>query len=414
YWLHMENILPHKLSDFIRDYMQGIFRCSYPVASEANYKKLYGIFKNNFKGKNSQSLLQELSGYSDIYKYVISDSSCGNENIDKQLSDLRKIKVTTSYSFVMMLMSEREQKKFTDVDIIDILEAFNIYCLRRRIMGLTSGENKVFPTLVNQIKDLEQADDKKLKMFEILSKQESMLRLPNDIELTRYMETMNFSNFQYCKFILSLIEEKLTKNRPDLTDKKLQLEHIMPQKLNEKWKIDLGSNYDNIHQTYVNTIGNLTLIRHNQELGQKPFIEKKDIYENHAGLQIARTKITDKESWNEDSIKERTNWMIEFLLEEVLPIPDQMRKVNNFNVKNIKGLSFQSLQLIGLDINFIYDPTITAHVINDKEVEFEGTKWKLSPLTREIQTRRGAVNKSGAYQGAQYWEYDGIKLADII
>ena len=29
---------------------------------------------------------------------------------------------------------------------------------------------------------------------------------------------------------------ELTKNRPDLTDKRLQLEHIMPQKLNEKWK----------------------------------------------------------------------------------------------------------------------------------------------------------------------------------
>lgn len=314
----------------------------------------------------------------------------------------------------MILMSEREHKKFTDEDIIDILDAFNIYCLRRRIIGLTGAENKVFPALVNQIDVLKEAEDKKLKMFEILSKQESMLRLPNDIELTRHMEAMNFSNFQYCKFILSLIEEKLTKNRPDLSDKKLQLEHIMPQKLNNKWEIDLGPDYDNIHQTYVNTIGNLTLIRHNQELGQKPFTEKKVIYENHAGLQIARTKITDKNNWNADSIRERTNWMIKFLLQEVLSIPDQMRKVNNFNVKNTKGLSFQNLQLIGLDINFINDSTITAHVINDKEVEFEGAKWKLSPLTREIQTRRGTVNKSGSYQGAQYWEYDGIKLADII
>ena len=53
-------------------------------------------------------------------------------------------------------------------------------------------------------------------------------------------------------------------------------------------------------------------------------------------------------------------------------------------------------------------------MVSDKEVEFEGENWKLSPLTREIQTRKGTVNESGAYQGAQYWEYDGIKLADII
>ncbi len=53
-------------------------------------------------------------------------------------------------------------------------------------------------------------------------------------------------------------------------------------------------------------------------------------------------------------------------------------------------------------------------VVSDKEVEFEEKKWRLSPLTREIQTRRGAVNASGSYQGSQRWEYDGIRLIDII
>lgn len=67
-----------------------------------------------------------------------------------------------------------------------------------------------------------------------------------------------------------------------------------------------------------------------------------------------------------------------------------------------------------MDINFIDDPSIVAHIVSDKEVEFEGKKWRLSPLTREIQTRRGLVTPSGAYQGAQYWQYDDLKLADIM
>ena len=83
-------------------------------------------------------------------------------------------------------------------------------------------------------------------------------------------------------------------------------------------------------------------------------------------------------------------------------------------VKESRGLSFQELQLIGCDINFIDDPTIVAHVVSDKEVEFEGKKWRLSPLTREIYTRKGKVNASGSYQGAQHWEFEDIKLADII
>ncbi len=51
---------------------------------------------------------------------------------------------------------------------------------------------------------------------------------------------MNFFNFKYCKFFLALIEEKITRSRPDLSDAKLQVEHIMPQTLNSDWKDALG------------------------------------------------------------------------------------------------------------------------------------------------------------------------------
>ena len=261
---------------------------------------------------------------------------------------------------------------------------------------------------------LEEATDKKATMFSILANQENSLRLPNDVELSRYIETMNFYNFRYCKFYLSLIEEKITKSRPDQTDEKLQIEHIMPRTLNDKWKAELGDDCETIHAEYVNRIGNLTLIRHNQELGQKPFAEKKVVYENNAGLQIAKNEITNQDHWNSDTIQHRTTWIIDYLLQKVLPIPDGMRKVNNFKVKEGHGLSFQDLQLIGLDIQFAEDNTIVAKVVSDKEVEFEGKKWRLSPLTREIQTRRGLVNASGSYQGSQWWEYDGIRLIDII
>ena len=119
--------------------------------------------------------------------------------------------------------------------------------------------------------------------------------------------------------------------------------------------------------------------------------------------------------WNGNTIKRRSDWIIQYILTNVLPIPDNIRKTNNFSItKERNRMSFEKLQLIGLDINFIADQSVTAHVINDCEVEFEGRKWHLSPLTREIQTRRGVVNPSGVYQGAQYWEYDGNRLTDLM
>lgn len=414
YWLHMEKVIPGQVSNFIRDYMQAYEKRPFLKATETNYKELYGLFKRMFSDRGTRELLKDIAESATIYSYLLPGGSCGNKAIDRQLQDLRSINVTTAYSFLLVLLKAWRQEELSDMDIVNILEAFKIYCLRRRLIALTAAENKNFPALAAHIPALIKAQDKKEKMFEIVSKQESNLRLPNDIELSRYVRTMNFYNFRYCKFFLSLIEEKITKSRPDQSDENLQIEHIMPRKLSDRWLDDLGEDYEAIHQELVDTIGNLTLIRHNQELGNKPFIEKKKVYEEKAGLQIAKTEIINHQVWNDKSINQRADWIIACLLNDVLPIPDNMRKTNNFSPKEGRYLSFQNLQLIGLDISFVDDPSIIAHVVSDKEVEFEGKKWRLSPLTKEIQTRRGKVNASGSYQGAWWWEFDGIRLSEIM
>lgn len=414
YWLHIEKVIPGKVSMFVRDYMQSTMIKPYMKASETNYKELYRIFKSIFEGYNAKELLKDLSESATIYSYIVMGTSCGNKDIDSEISDLNRLGLSTAYSFLLSLLKEWKRGEFTDADIYDVLSAFRIYCLRKRLIALTAAENKNFPMLTGKIRELKEAKNKKEKMFKILSNQESNLRLPNDIEISRFMETMNFYNFRHCKFYLSLVEESITKSRPDQSDDKLQVEHIMPKTLNDEWRNYLGADCDAMHQELVHTIGNLTLIRHNQELGQKLFDEKKKLYEEKAGLQIAKTEITDKEKWDADTIKGRTRWITKYLLDNVLEIPDDMRITNNFAQKEGRGLSFQELQLIGLEINFIDDPDIVAKVVSDNEVEFEGKRWKLSPLTREIQTRRGKRNASGTYSGAYWWEFDGIRLSDVI
>lgn len=415
YWLQIEKIIPKQVSNFIRDYMQAYLCKACLKATEANHKKLYAQFKDVFQNSSPADLLSQLKSSAEIYAYLVSDVSTGNKEIDRQLHDLEQMNITTAYSFLLSLLRMWKENTFKNEDIVDILEAFKIYCFRRRfILGLASAENKNFPQLTKYMEDLAKASNKKKKMFDILSSQESNLRLPNDIELTRVLETMNFYNFKYAQFYLALVEEHITKSRPDLSDSHLQKEHIMPQTLSDEWKAELGENYEDIQQELVNTIGNITLIRHNQELGNKSFEFKKDIYTNNAGLQIAKTMITNNDHWNADTIKARTAWLTHYILENVFPIPDEMRRTNNFNTKESKGLSFLELQLLGEEIEFCKDPSITAKVVSDNEVEFEGKKWRLSPLTREIFRRKGALNKSGQYSGAYFWAYDGIRLSEIM
>ncbi len=67
----------------------------------------------------------------------------------------------------------------------------------------------------------------------------------------------------------------------------------------------------------------------------------------------------------------------------------------------------------GDEIKFISDPSITATVCGEREVQFADQIWKLSPLTYKIFEQKDQLNTSGAYQGAAYWIYGGKKLKDI-
>ncbi len=68
---------------------------------------------------------------------------------------------------------------------------------------------------------------------------------------------------------------------------------------------------------------------------------------------------------------------------------------------------------IGDEIVFIEDSEIKVKIVGEREVEYGGQVWKLSPLTYKLFEQKGKLNNSGAYQGANYFLYNGKKLKDL-
>ncbi|MGB4985404.1 MAG: DUF262 domain-containing protein, partial [Erysipelotrichaceae bacterium] len=412
YWLEMEKNLPGYLSDYIRDYMQLVARESFKKATERNHKELYVQFKQLFKKEDVNELLNNLRIYSRYYSQIVLGVTTGSLLVDRKINDLKSIDVTTLNSFLMAIISEWKNNSLKESEVLDIIDVFIIYFIRRKILRLTQGENKTFPRLIADIPLLVESNNKKQKMYEILSNQEFALRFPNDNETRQQLQVMNFYNFSHCKFILSLVEEKITKSRPNKNDKNLQVEHIMPQTLSNDWMIMLGEDYEKIHQENIHSIGNLTLIRHNQELGNKSFDEKKKIFLNNAGLQIAKTMIIENDTWNDYTINRRKEWIVNYILNNVFPLPSNMKEKNNFSKKDSSAFSLKEKGLLGKYLTYVNDDNIVVKVVNDKEVEFENIKWKLTPLVRELESRRGTVNSSGSYRGPAFWKYNGVVILD--
>jgi len=67
----------------------------------------------------------------------------------------------------------------------------------------------------------------------------------------------------------------------------------------------------------------------------------------------------------------------------------------------------------GDQISFIPDHNVTATISGEREVDYDGQTWKLSPLTYKVFENKGQLNSSGAYQGANYWQYNNKRLKSL-
>jgi len=168
------------------------------------------------------------------------------------------------------------------------------------------------------------------------------LRLPNDNELKTALGSMNFYEElkQYSKFILGKIEEHNTKVAVDFRNPKITIEHIMPQKIDESWKMELGDSYIEIHKKYLHNIGNLILTEFNSEIGNKSFEFKKKKLET-SSLNY-RLDIINKSTWNEQSINNHQSNMISWLL-ETFPLPEEYKEKSNWNTLTVENTLFSPL-----------------------------------------------------------------------
>src|ERR1700680_4461193 len=82
----------------------------------------------------------------------------------------------------------------------------------------------------------------------------------------------------------------------------------MPQNenLSLPWRTALGPEWQRIQQTWLHTLGNLTLTGYNPELSDRPFIEKRDIKGGFAESPLRMNHgLGDLDHWTEDAIRER-------------------------------------------------------------------------------------------------------------
>jgi uncharacterized protein with ParB-like and HNH nuclease domain len=320
YWNVIEKNTKYNVSNFIRDYL------TYKEKKIPNINKVYFVLKDFILNNDlsTEEILQDLLIFSEYYNCII-EANHPNKEINEILKYLNKLDITVAYPFLLDVFHDYYKNKIiSDHCLLSILLIIESFLVRRLICEVPPNAlNKIFMTLGRDIKNFDDYKEKYIDVLKyILLQKRSNQRFPSDEEVNEKMLFKNLYNMNSKNnmHILERLENYKNREVIDLqkllAEGKLTIEHIMPQTLSNTWRNELGADYENIHLTYLHTIGNLTLTAYNSEMSNKSFSEKKSIEGGflHSKLYL-NDYIKKQDAWNKTTIMERANILIKKSLE---------------------------------------------------------------------------------------------------
>ncbi|GAA9621905.1 DUF262 and DUF1524 domain-containing protein [Helicobacter pylori] len=297
YWRAMEEDFKQNetlFNQFVRHYL------TIKTRETPNIKKVYVAFKDyrQKEGIGIEDLLKDLQKYCGYFCQIAFKKEA-DKDLNKALGFLVGLEMDVIYPLLLELYSDYSDGVLSKADFIPIIALIESYICRRAVCGLgTNSLNKVFPSFTKHIQKDEYFKSLKAHFGYLTEKQ----RFPNNDEFKDCFITIDFYNFKKRNIFFERLENFDRKER--VYTHEYTTEHIMPQTLTEEWGRDLGENFQEIHNKYLNTIGNLTKTGYNSEYSDKSFKEKQGMEKGFKNSPLRLNQsLRDLESFGEEEIK---------------------------------------------------------------------------------------------------------------
>lgn len=298
YWSKIEVYTDNEPTMFIRDYL------TVKQKTISNITELYFDFKSydEKSGKSRCELLEDMLRFATFYMQAYKGKT-SSERLNRKFRQIANTGSTVTLPFFMSFLDYADTKSFSEDEIYNTLQVIEGYWARRIICGLPANVlSKVFAMLHWDVMRIIAAHEKRevalevpyseLVKYVLLHKQRNA-RFPEDSEINkRFPErTIYTMPIDYRYFLFERLENENSKEANDtivqmMKEGKASIEHIMPQRLTPEWKNALGEKWEEIHETYLHTMANLTLTGYNSNYSNHPFSEKKNGYTDRKGNKI--------------------------------------------------------------------------------------------------------------------------------
>lgn len=308
YWRAMEEDFKQnkKLFDrFVRHYL------TIKTREIPNINKVYVALKDyrQKEGIGIEDLLKDLQKYCGYFCRIVFKKEA-NKDLNKALGFLVDLEMDVIYPLLLELYSDYSDGVLSKDDFIPIIALIESYICRRAVCGLgTNSLNKVFPSFTKHIQKDEYFKSLEAHFGSLTEKQ----RFPNNDEFKDCFITIDFYKFKKREYFFERLENFGRKER--VYTREYTIEHIMPQKLKEEWERNLGENFQEIHDKYLHTIGNLTKTGYNNEYSNKSFQEKRGMEKGFKDSPLRLNQgLRDLKSFGEEEIKKRANDLADLAL----------------------------------------------------------------------------------------------------
>lgn len=213
---------------------------------------------------------------------------------------------------IFKIFSDYKNEKITLKERNESIIALNKYKLRRKVSSLGTKDLKNFSTRIVIHLEAEEKPFTKANLLTYLEDQvgdDRWNKNIDNIDFVNNISNMNTYDNDVANEVLIEYEWSLNKNETSMTDskRKVQIEHVMPQKIFDEKKEIYYKGWEDIdinkHVISKDKIGNLTLTFDNQEMGNKPFSDKKDVFDEST-LRVNKY-FKELDRWDIDSIEKR-------------------------------------------------------------------------------------------------------------
>jgi uncharacterized protein with ParB-like and HNH nuclease domain/predicted transport protein len=272
-----------------------------------NVREVYDAFKQHARSPRTaaagvEALVADIRAFAGYFCAMALGGETDAE-LKAAFHDLRELKVDVAYPFLLELYRDYRSGTLTRGELLQATRLVESYVFRRAVCNIpTNSLNKTFATFARALKK-----DRYLESiqahFLLLP---SYRRFPSDEEFRRELQLRDLYNFRSRSYWLRRLENHDRKERVPVDE--YTIEHILPQNesLSAAWQEDLGVEWKRIQETYLHTLGNLTLTGYNPELSDRPFREKRDMTGGFAESPLRMNNgLGQLERWTEDSIRER-------------------------------------------------------------------------------------------------------------